>query len=377
MADQDIFPIRGTNPTQDVPAYGGSGIDGSTYAKHDPDCNLSTHLSENDWNFLLDNLRRLVVGCGIDITLVDVVNDPTLILRAVQQCVENGGNAAPQAFSDTFIVPENQMSILNFLANDGQDNRDSLHVSKINETPVVSGDTVAVANGSVRVRGDGLIEFTPTVDFTGVTGMLYEATDLSGLVTASVVTITVFDVPAPDPEPGLEIIEIRHASVSWAPPTWSQMTPFTPAELAAAIDGNTVNRAKQMLGAGNVNWLAFEVNIPIVLKKAIFHPAGQWTSGQYRATGPYFNFMLGSDDGETFGILDCNNVHSDRNSPHTTTINTNDQGGDMLSGGTYPSNANNWKTYKDASSQRVKFMKAFNYTDGAEVVDLSNIALET
>lgn len=100
----NIFGIRGKNPSTDVPDYGGSGVGGDNYAKNSANCAETTILDSDDFNFIIDNLRRAIRGMGVS---DDNINDPSMLLKAIQSANQTKNNPA---FPEV-LTPNNTLSI--------------------------------------------------------------------------------------------------------------------------------------------------------------------------------------------------------------------------------------------------------------------------
>jgi VCBS repeat-containing protein len=111
------------------------------------------------------------------------VNDGTLDgnLATVTLTV-NPVNDAPIANDDLASTPINAPVTIAVLANDADVEPGAL---------TVNAATVAPAEGSVAINGDGTLTFTPALNYTGVATITYTVTDAGGLTDTATVTVNV------------------------------------------------------------------------------------------------------------------------------------------------------------------------------------------
>ncbi|CAB3713424.1 Ig-like domain-containing protein [Achromobacter spanius] len=98
--------------------------------------------------------------------------------------------------NDTITTDEDTTVNIAVVSNDTFENAGRA-ITAIDGNAIVVGTPVAVANGSVTLKADGTLDFTPTTDFNGPTSFTYTVTSGGATETASVtVTVTaVADVP--------------------------------------------------------------------------------------------------------------------------------------------------------------------------------------
>ncbi len=117
-------------------------------------------------------------------------------------------NDPPVADDETFTVDEDGGPVVIDLITGDTDLEDpnDLTVTEINGTPVVPGDTIPVAGGTVLVNNDGTISYTPDPNFNGPAVFEYTVSDPDGGTDTGTVTGFVEplpeggDVPATTPE---------------------------------------------------------------------------------------------------------------------------------------------------------------------------------
>src|SRR5207245_983886 len=78
--------------------------------------------------------------------------------------VITGTNDNPVAVNDTATTAINVPVTIDVLANDTDAEGDTVTITKIGATPVVEGDSVTVAHGSVQLSSGKLV-FTPDTDY--------------------------------------------------------------------------------------------------------------------------------------------------------------------------------------------------------------------
>ncbi|WP_178130441.1 Ig-like domain-containing protein [Reyranella sp. CPCC 100927] len=98
--------------------------------------------------------------------------------------------------NDAVTTAEDTPATIDVLANDSFENPGST-ITAINGQSIVVGGDVAVANGTVRLNGDGTLTFSPTLNFNGEVSFTYTVTSGGRTETATVdVTVTaVNDAP--------------------------------------------------------------------------------------------------------------------------------------------------------------------------------------
>ena len=112
-------------------------------------------------------------------------------------------NDAPVAAADGFVVAEDTPVLLSPLANDRDVDGDPLTITAIDGQAILSGGSVAVAGGIVRLNGDGTLLFTPVADFNGPVSFSYTVADGQGGTATAQVTGTVApvnDAPVAGPD---------------------------------------------------------------------------------------------------------------------------------------------------------------------------------
>jgi CshA-type fibril repeat protein len=88
-------------------------------------------------------------------------------------------NVAPVAVDDLLTTAEDTPVALSLVAND-LDPDSTLTIVEIAGTPVVVGDTVAVANGSVTVDSTQNVTFTPSANYSGPVNFTYAVSEAVG-----------------------------------------------------------------------------------------------------------------------------------------------------------------------------------------------------
>lgn len=92
-------------------------------------------------------------------------------------------NTAPVAEDDYAQTEIDTETTVNVLANDYDDDGDSIYVSSIAEFP---------ANGDVTINDDSTITYTPNEGFEGTDSFQYEVSDGNGGTATAIVTVEVF-----------------------------------------------------------------------------------------------------------------------------------------------------------------------------------------
>ena len=94
---------------------------------------------------------------------------------------------APITVDDTAVTDENVSVTIDVLANDTDPDGDAFSVDSVS----------TAANGSVSINGDGTVEYTPNLDFTGTDSFTYTAIDSAGNSSVGNVAVEVTEfVPA-------------------------------------------------------------------------------------------------------------------------------------------------------------------------------------
>ncbi|MEE4192394.1 MAG: Ig-like domain-containing protein [Halieaceae bacterium] len=103
----------------------------------------------------------------------------------------NNVNQPPAAVDDDFgSTPEDTAITFAVVDDDTDSDGDTLSVTAIDGTGVISGDTVSVTNGTVTLNGDGTLTFTPAADYSGSISFDYTVSD-GALTDTGTVTGTV------------------------------------------------------------------------------------------------------------------------------------------------------------------------------------------
>ncbi|MEO1615839.1 MAG: Ig-like domain-containing protein, partial [Planctomycetota bacterium] len=109
-------------------------------------------------------------------------------------------NLPPVAVDDNFGNSNEDTPVsVAVLNNDSDPNGDELSVVAIGQTPIETGETVAVANATIQLESDGTLTVTPAENYNGSIGFQYTVSDGSLQATANV-TGTI--VPVNDPPTG-------------------------------------------------------------------------------------------------------------------------------------------------------------------------------
>ena len=142
-------------------------------------------------------------------------------------------NPPPVAVNDVATTPEDFPVNINVLVNDSDPDGDPLTVT-----------TASAGNGTVTIRPDGTIDYTPNADFNGTDTITYTISDGNGGTSTATVTVTVG--PVNDPP-----VAVNDAAST------NEDTPVTVAVLAndSDIDGNplTVTAATSPDGTVAIN----------------------------------------------------------------------------------------------------------------------------
>jgi VCBS repeat-containing protein len=89
-------------------------------------------------------------------------------------------NPSPKAADDVAITAEDTAVTVDVLTNDIDPDFDPLTIDAIDGQPIPAGETVAVANGTIRLNADETLTFTPSPDFNGTSVVSYRLTDGNG-----------------------------------------------------------------------------------------------------------------------------------------------------------------------------------------------------
>ncbi len=100
-------------------------------------------------------------------------------------------NDAPAASNDSASTAEEAPVAIDVRGNDTDIDGDSVTVTRVNSTPIASGETVAVANGTVTLQANGELLFSPAADFAGTSSFDYQISDPSGLTATATVSVNV------------------------------------------------------------------------------------------------------------------------------------------------------------------------------------------
>jgi Ca2+-binding RTX toxin-like protein len=119
----------------------------------------------------------------------------------------NAVNDAPVAAPNSFTTAEDTPTTFNVLANDSDvESGKPNFVSQVNGQAIVSGGTVSVTGGVVKLNSDQTLTFTPSADFNG-TGLsfTYVAKDFAGGLESNAATVNysvtaVNDAPVTTPD---------------------------------------------------------------------------------------------------------------------------------------------------------------------------------
>ncbi|KNY08164.1 hypothetical protein AKG08_22030 [Achromobacter piechaudii] len=95
--------------------------------------------------------------------------------------------------NDSVTTNEDTLLNINVNANDTFENAGHT-ITAIDGNAIVAGAQVAVANGTVLLRADGTLDFTPTANYNGSTSFTYTVTS-GGAVETATVTVVVASVP--------------------------------------------------------------------------------------------------------------------------------------------------------------------------------------
>uniref|UniRef100_UPI001177D3F7 Ig-like domain-containing protein n=1 Tax=Crenothrix polyspora TaxID=360316 RepID=UPI001177D3F7 len=109
----------------------------------------------------------------------------------------------PIAVNDTFIIDEDTSVVIPVKNNDSDPDGDTLTVIKINNVlipppaPGATESTVSVTNGTVTLKSDGTLSFTPVPNYNGPISFTYTIDDGHGGLATATVTGTI--IPVNDP----------------------------------------------------------------------------------------------------------------------------------------------------------------------------------
>ncbi|WP_128636333.1 beta strand repeat-containing protein [Bradyrhizobium lupini] len=87
---------------------------------------------------------------------------------------------APIATGDTFITAEDTATTISVLANDSDPDGDTLTITGIDGTAIVTGATVSVTGGTVTLNANGTLTFSPAANYNGSTSFTYTISDGNG-----------------------------------------------------------------------------------------------------------------------------------------------------------------------------------------------------
>ncbi|MFC4298941.1 Ig-like domain-containing protein [Castellaniella hirudinis] len=98
---------------------------------------------------------------------------------------------------DTAITPAGIPVVIDALANDSFEGANKT-ITHINGTAISTGDTITVTGGSVTLKADGTLEFTPDSGVAGDVNFTYTAKTDTGVEETATVTVTVIGVDIVD-----------------------------------------------------------------------------------------------------------------------------------------------------------------------------------
>ncbi|WP_162946654.1 Ig-like domain-containing protein [Chitinophaga barathri] len=148
---------------------------------------------------------------GVDSIEYQVCDPSGLCDTAIIRLTIVPRNDAPETHPATYSTPEDQPLVLpppGILANDADADGDDISASIL--TPV--------KHGTVIVRPDGSLSYTPNKDFNGLDSLTYTACDLSGTCDTNVIYINVSAVNDPPVAVGLNFVMNEDAVLNTAAP---------------------------------------------------------------------------------------------------------------------------------------------------------------
>ncbi|WP_175121098.1 Ig-like domain-containing protein, partial [Achromobacter spanius] len=184
---------------------------------------------------------------------------------------------------DTVTTNEDTTVNIVVVGNDSFENAGRT-ITAIDGNAVVVGTPVLVNNGSVTLKADGTLDFTPTTDYNGSTSFTYTVTS-GGVVETATVTVTV--------------TAVADVPVTVDPAVPGQV--FDPATGNYAISLNEDGAFNGQVSAvdGDGDTLLYSVNTPATHGMVTVDPAtGAYT---YTPTADYYgsdSFIISIDDGE-------------------------------------------------------------------------------
>jgi len=149
----------------------------------------------------LEGLSVTVPGEGSDFT-VEVSATATESSNGDSETVTASAtviaNSDPEAVDDSVTTTEDNGVVLDLVANDSDNDNDSLTITHIDGQEIEVGGSVDVAHGTVSLNEDGSVTFEPTGDYAGDQSFDYTVSDGQGgtaTATASVDVEAVADAP--------------------------------------------------------------------------------------------------------------------------------------------------------------------------------------
>ena len=135
------------------------------------------------------------------VTFPYTISDGKTTATANEVITVTPANSDPVAVDDDYVVSKNGSITLNPLAGDSDPDGDSLTITNINGTDLVSGtiQNITVPNGVVEVTANGKIIFKPDTDFTGDIAFDYTISDGNGGTSTATESINVKQVPINQP----------------------------------------------------------------------------------------------------------------------------------------------------------------------------------
>lgn len=126
-------------------------------------------------------------------------NDGATSNQATISITVNPVNDPPVANNDAVSTNEDTPVTLNVVSND-TDLDGSINVSTVDLDPSSPGiqSTATISGGTISVNASGVITFTPTTNFNGLTTATYTVNDNSG-ATSNIATISITVIPVNDP----------------------------------------------------------------------------------------------------------------------------------------------------------------------------------
>ncbi len=158
---------------------------------------------------------------------------------------------APIPQDDAILVAEDTISTLAPLQNDVAPDDSALSLVAINGTPVVAGQTVALANGSLLVNADNTLAFTPATNFHGGITFGYTVSNATGTTAEGTVFLTV--TPVNDPPTLTEALDLQIGRVGEA------FTFTIPTTTFVDVDGEALAYAVRFADGNPLPaWLSFD-----------------------------------------------------------------------------------------------------------------------